>query len=337
MAWCFAIASALHFLGFGIEIGALLAGISLAGLEFSRDIEARIRPLRDFFLILFFIFLGTTLSLDALGAAIVPGIIFSLFILIGNPLILMIILRVFGYHPRTGFLVGVTMAQISEFSFILLASAAVAGFVEESILPLTTVVALVTIAVSTYLIKYNEQLYDAIEWIFRPLEVKREKGRKRLEKAPEVIMLGYHGIGETILPTIKKMADEYLIVDFDPLAIKQLEQMNIPHLYGDAGNEETLKHIRADKAKIVISTIPDDAISRDVIELLKKKKRSRAAIIVTVKTPEQAAAMYKAGANFVIVPSILGGEHFAGLLEKKKTRKASWTTEGKKQKKAFGV
>lgn len=337
MAWCFAVASALHYLGFGIEIGALLAGISLAGLEFSRDIEARIRPLRDFFLILFFIFLGTTLSVDAISDALVPGLIFSVFILIGNPLILVFILRAFGYHPRTGMLVGVTMAQISEFSFILLSSAAVAGFVDESILPLTTVVALVTIGVSTYLIKYNEQLYEKVEWLFRPLEVKREKGKKRLEKAPEVIMLGYHRIGETILPTLRKLGDDYLVVDFDPFAISQLERMNIPHLYGDAGNQETLAHIRADKAKIVISTIPDDAISRDIIEFLKKKKRSRATIIVTVKTPDQAAAMYKAGANFVIVPSVLGGEHFAGLLEKKKTRKASWTVAAKKQKKAFGV
>lgn len=337
VSWCFVLASSLHFLGFGIEIGALLAGISIAGLEFSREIEFRVRPLRDFFLIIFFIFLGTTLSLDALQAALVPGLVFSAFILIGNPIIFLLVLRAMGYHPRTGFLVGVTMAQISEFSFIFLASAAAAGLVSEEILPLTTVVALITIAASTYIIKYNEQIYERIEFLFRPLEGVGDIHEHRLPKAPEIVMFGYHRIGKTILPTLKKLKQEYLVVDIDPAAIKHMQENNIPHVYGDAGNQELLKELRAEKAKIIISTIPDDAISRDIIAYLRKTKRSKPTIIVTVKTSEQALELYEAGANFVIVPNILGGEYFAELLKRKKVRKSSWTVAAKKQKKAFGV
>jgi Kef-type K+ transport system membrane component KefB len=336
LSWCFAIASVLHLLGFGIEIGALLAGIALAGSNFAREIESKIRPLRDFFLIIFFIVLGTNLDISHIGSVIIPGLVLSAFILIGNPFIVMLILRLFGYHPRTGFLVGVTMAQVSEFSFILLAGGIAAGIIESDVLPLATIVALITIAISSYLIKYNESLYERIEFLFRWLDVGHEKGRKRLPKAPEVLILGFHRIGESILPTLKKMDQEYLIVDFDPVVISALERDGIPHQYGDAGNEDFLSHVRAEKSKIIISTIPDKSISKDVIRFL-KKKRSRATVIVTVKTAKEAAEMYDLGANFVIIPNILGGEYFAELLSKKKSRKASWSIAAKKHKHILAV
>ncbi len=336
LSWCFAVASGLHFLGFGIEIGALLAGISLAGLAFHREVEAKVRPLRDFFLILFFIYLGTTLSLSSVAASLPMGIAFSAFILIGNPIILLIILRAFGYHPRTGFLVGVTMAQISEFSFIFLAAGVTAGFVDSSILPLTTIVALITIAISTYMINYNEAIYDKMEFLFYPLELAGKEKRTKVEHAPEVIMFGYHRLGERILPAVKSLKKDYLVVDIDPKAIEQLKQKRIPHMYGDAGNQDLLQAVQAHKAKIIISTIPDDAVSADIIEFLKGVKRTKATIIVTVKSADRAKEMYELGAHFVIVPTILGGEHFAELLKRRKDKKMVWTSAAKSQKKSFG-
>lgn len=336
VAWCFSLASALHLLGFGIEIGALLAGVSLAGLDFHREIASKIRPLRDFFLIIFFIVLGTTLSLDRLDNILIPSLILSAFILIGNPLIVILILRAFGYHPRTGFLVGVTMAQISEFSFIILAGGIGAGLVSPDLLALTTVVALITIAGSTYLIQYNEQIYELIEFAFKPFEMGTSRARTRLKKTSELILFGYHRIGEAVMPQIKKITDDYLVVDIDPAAIHELEEAGIPHVYGDAGDFETLVYLRAERADIVISTIPDASISKDIVSYL-KKKRSHATIIVTVKTGDEAAVLYAAGADFVIVPNVLGGEYFGHLLEKMKTRKTAWNSAAKRQKKAYGI
>lgn len=336
LAWCFAVASGLNFFGFGIEIGALLAGISLAGSEFHREIESKIRPLRDFFLIIFFIVLGTTLSVDSFMTVLPQALLFSSFILIGNPLIVIIILRLFGYHPRAGFMVGTTMAQISEFSFILFTAAIAAGLVPESILPMSTIVALVTIGVSTYLIKYNEQIYQKIEWVFSWMERGTIKRGKARVTAPHVALFGFEHLGEAILPAIKKMKKDYLVIDFDPVRIEAMKQRRIPAEYGDAGNEDFMAFIRLEKSKLVISTIPDFAVNMDLIAYL-KSKRSRAPIVVTAKKADQASQLYAAGATFVIIPNFLGGELFAQMLAKRGTKKTSWGTAAKHQRKSLGA
>jgi len=332
IAWCFALASGLTFLGFGIETGALLAGISLAGSGFHREIESRIKPLRDFFLILFFIVLGTQLSFDAFSSSVVQIIAFSSFILIGNPIIVIFVLRVFGYHPRTGFLVGVTMAQVSEFSFILLATGIASGLVQIQTLSIATMVAMITITISSYLIKYNEYLYERIEPIFRWLEQVPDKASERAERpVPCVLMFGYHNMGHSILPAIEKLKQGYLIVDFDPAVIDDLEAEARPHMYGDMANRDFLSYIGAEHAKLVVSTIPDMSANQDLIEYL-IMKRSKAAIVVTVKTANDAQKMYQLGATFVIVPSLMGGELFAQMLKQKQLKKSSWQASAKVQK-----
>ena len=334
LSWCFALASGLTFLGFSIEAGALLAGISLAGSQFHRESESKIRPLRDFFLILFFIVLGTQLTLSSFSAAIGPAVIVSAFILIGNPLILLAALRLFGYHPRTGFLVGVTMAQVSEFSFILLAGALAVGSIDESILPVATLVAMITIAISTYLIKYNEAIYEKLEFLFRWMDSVPEQKDKRGEPGPSVILFGLHNMGEAILPSVKSMKEDYLVVDFNPVVIDKLARTRIPHMYGDMGSRDFLQHVQAEKAKLIISTIPDMSANTDLIEYL-KMRRSRAAVVVTARNDDEALKMYEAGASFVIVPTIMGGEHFGHMLDGKKLSKSSWMKMAKRQKQAF--
>jgi Kef-type K+ transport system membrane component KefB len=336
IAWCFALASLLYLLGFGIEIGALLAGLTLASSEFQREIDSKIRPLRDFFLILFFIVLGTNLSIDSIGSALVPGVLFSLFVLIGNPLIVIIILRAFGYHPRTGFLVGVTMAQISEFSFIVLAGGIAAGLIDESVLPLATVVALITITASTYMIKYNHAMYQRMEFLFKWLENGRERQGSRKKKAPDTIVFGYHRIGEALLETVQSMKGEYLYADFDPAVIQKLGEMDIPHIYGDAGNEDFLQYLRVERSKLVISTIPDMAVNHDILEYLTMRK-FKGTVIVTAKRTQEAGELYALGADYVIVPNVLSGVLFADLLKSKKNRKSSWGVVARRDKKIIGI
>jgi Kef-type K+ transport system membrane component KefB len=336
LAWCFAVASGLHLIGFGIEIGALLAGISLAGTGFEREIGARVKSLRDFFLVIFFIVLGTNLSPASFSVAFLPALIFSAFVLVGNPLIVVMILRACGHHPRTGFLVGTTMAQVSEFAFIILAAAAGVGLVDVSVVPMVTLVAVFTIGVSSYLIKYNEALYEWLSRIFGWLDQSKEARRKSSAAVPEILLLGYHRMGESILPAVQAMRQSYLVVDVDPLAVQELNDLQVPTLYGDAGDEELLESVDAARSKLIISTIPDANISADILEFIAHHDSS-AAVVVTVKTAEEAARMYSLGATFVIVPSILGGKLFADLLKKKKTKKSQWGTLAKEQKLTLGL
>jgi hypothetical protein len=165
----FAIAQAAIFaaigdlVGLGKEVGGLLAGVSLASTPYRETIAARLAPLRDFLLLFFFIALGATLDLSLLGAHVTGAIVFSLFVLIGNPLIVLAIMGAMGYRKRTGFLAGLTVAQISEFSLIFVAMGVSLGHVGQDALGLVTMVGLVTIAASTYMITYSHQLYALFE------------------------------------------------------------------------------------------------------------------------------------------------------------------------------
>ncbi len=332
IAWCFALASGLTFFGFGIEIGALLAGIALAGTGFRREIESRIRPLRDFFLILFFIYLGTQLPIDTIMSSLPIALALSVFILIGNPLIVIFVLRIFKYHPRTGFLSGVTMAQVSEFSFILLTAAIAADLVGMETLSIATIVAMITITISSYVIKYNEEIYEKIEPLFKWLEhVPDTKEHERRKTTPSIILFGCHGMGQSILESIQKTKYEYLVVDLDPSVIDDLQQDQVPHMYGDMANRDFLHYIVSEKAKLIISTIPDVSANRDMMEYLKSKK-SKASVIVTAKNTYDAKKMYKAGATYVIVPGLMSGELFSQMLSSKKLKKTSWMASAKRHK-----
>lgn len=325
VAWCFLIAGILVLLGFGMEIGALIAGVSLSGSVFQREINARIRPLRDFFLIIFFIVLGTQLGLEAFATIIIPGLIFSAFVLIGNPLIVLGMMRAFGYHPRTGFLSGTTVAQISEFSFILIAAGITAGHLDNERMALVTFVGLFTIAVSSYLINYNEGIYEFLRPVLRRLEPKFTLSieHKKSSISDHIIVFGYHPIGEVLLQSIKSLRQSYLIVDFDPHIVQRLSELGEPHIYGDAGDEILLEQIQADKAKMLISTIPDLLISTNLLVYLKSKNYHGVAI-VSVHTQEEAKMCYDLGANYVIIPNYLSAQKFSELLKHNRVQKRAW-------------
>ncbi|MCE8442615.1 cation:proton antiporter domain-containing protein, partial [Rhodovulum sulfidophilum] len=156
-------AALADFVGLGMEVGGLLAGVALASTPYRETIAARLAPLRDFLLLFFFIALGAALDLSLLGAHVPGAILFSLFVLIGNPLIVLAIMGAMGYRKRTGFLAGLTVAQISEFSLIFVAMGVSLGHVAPEALGLVTMVGLVTIAASTYMITYSHRLYDLCE------------------------------------------------------------------------------------------------------------------------------------------------------------------------------
>lgn len=325
IGWCFAIALILSRLGFGIELGALIAGITLSGSFYQREITTRIRPLRDFFLILFFIVLGTQFHLAGLQSLFVPILCFTAFILIGNPLIVMVVMRLLGYHPRTGFLAGTTVAQISEFSFIIIGAGIVSGHLSEDMIGLVTAVGILTIAGSSFLIEHNERIFEMIRPAFRWLEPKHvlDVEMKKAHKPVHTLLFGFHRTGSALLETIQKMKKSFSVIDFDPQVIYELAECGISGIYGDAGDENFLEDVQTDKAKLIISTIPDVAISSTILTFLQSKKY-KGTVIVSARRHEEAERCYQLGATYVIVPSILSGKKMSELLEKTKMNKSIW-------------
>ncbi len=261
IGWAALLAALGHYLGFGKELGGLLAGVSLASTPFREAISARLASLRDFLLLFFFIALGSSLDLSALGASVAPALVFSLFVLIGNPLIVLVIMSAMGYRKRTGFLAGLTVAQISEFSLIFMAMGAGLGHVSGDALGLVTLVGLITIAASTYMITYSHILYDRLEPVLRIFE--RRVPTRETQEAPvsvrpyDVIIFGVGRYGSAIADALTNAGQRVLAVDFNPRVLRHEQAAHIDTVYGDATDPEFIAHLPVQSARWVISALPD--------------------------------------------------------------------------------
>ncbi|MBI5465967.1 MAG: cation:proton antiporter [Candidatus Kerfeldbacteria bacterium] len=316
LAWCFILALLAVGLGFSIEIGSFLAGLALASLPYHLEIIGRVRSLRDFFVTIFFVMLGSQLTLTA--AAQTPVIVLSLFVLIGQPLIVMTIMGLWGYRKRTGFLVGLTMAQVSEFSLILMALGLKLGHVSAADVSLVTLVGIITITISSYLITYGEKLY---RWctpflsVFERAQGTAEHGwSEPTTISGHVVLFGYHRLGEKIVATLEKLGQQVLIVDFNPSVIKHLAARGKLCLYGDMSDLEIQDKCGLARSTMIISTVPD---SNDNLALLADVRRHKLNIPVylTATTWHDTKELYAAGADYVIFPHYLSAEHFSTMLQ----------------------
>ncbi len=275
ISWAMLGATAGYLLGFSQEVGAFLAGISLASTHYRELIGARLVSLRDFLLLFFFINLGASLELSTLDAQVWDALLFSLFVLIGNPIIVMAIMGYMGYRKRTGFLAGLTVAQISEFSLILAALGLSLGHLDQDTVGLITLVGLITISVSTYMILYSQSLYQILSPYLSVFERKvayREEAldRQQQNHSTDIIVFGLGRFGMVIAQTLQKQGVHVLAVDFNPALIKQSARHGVPTRYGDAEDAEFIRSLPLDEAKWVLGTMRDHNVNLVLFKSLKE-------------------------------------------------------------------
>ena len=335
ITWCLSISALFDYLGFSLEVGALLAGVALASTQYQAEISSRIRPLRDFFIVMFFILLGSQMippiegieaagfgeKLSMIGEAFspifVPALLLSLFVLIGNPLIVLLLMSFLGYSSKTGFLAGLTVAQISEFGLILAMLGKEAGFLTTQEVSLITLVGIITITGSTYMILNGNYIYSLFSPLLRKLDNKKLKDsiESKIKKQHyEIIIFGYDRIGYSLLDTIQKLNRSYIIVDHDPEVIKKLKRHNINCAYGDASNIEFIDEFNYDETSLFVSTIPHYQTNVLLFSTLKEHNKG-ATVILTANFIDDALSLYSKGADYVILPHFLGGQYASTLIE----------------------
>lgn len=318
IAWCFAIASMVHLVGFSVEIGAVIAGVTLGASPFQREIMSRVRPLRDFFIVVFFLVLGSQMQFGNFREALGPAALLSLFILFVQPAILYGVLRSLRYTRRNAVLIGLTAAQVSEFGFILMFQAKKMGYVDDGVLSIFTATALITIVISSYLITYNEAVYryffqPVFSRLFGPDLVQNER---RVEEAYDVWVFGYHRIGETVCDALTKLGKRVAVVDFHPPAIARAKAKGLPGFFGDAADVEFLDMLPLGRAKLIISTLP--AVDDELTLLSHVRRQSKRVLVVAnAVLPEERAVLYRAGANYAMTPHLLGGVWIAHILKER--------------------
>jgi len=304
--------------GFSIAIGAFIAGVSIANLPYNVEIIGKVKPLKDFFATIFFVSLGLELLLGEMHTILFPLIIFTLFVIIFKPFITMFICSLFNYKKRVSFLTSISLAQVSEFSLIIVAQGLILGHISQELFSLTILLAIITITLTSYFIQFDNNLYMNFSGFLQLFEKIGTK-TKKMEYLPEdkdieIILCGYNRIGYSIVKTVQKMKKSLLIVDFNPDVVKRLIARKIPCIYGDVGDSEILERIGLNKARMIISTVPEE---KDNLLLIKKTKEvnKKGLIFVTANQVDEALTLYDAGADYVILPHFLGGEHVSILLE----------------------
>lgn len=281
--------------------------------------SARLDGLRDFLPLFFFVDLGAMLDFTTLDAELGAALVLTLFVLIGNPLIVMAIMGFMGYRRRTGFLAGLTVAQISEFSIVFVAMGITLGHIGQDALGLTTLVGIMTITLSTYMILHSQALFERLApWlaVFERRRPQREEAMERLagpKPDPQVIVFGLGRYGKRMLLQLHAHDVHALGVDFDPETVDELPRRGIPVRFGDAEDPDFADALLWRQAGWVVMTLPDRTVNRALLRAL-KSAGFQGRIAGVVSDELQAQALHEAGAERIINPFKDAADHAAEAL-----------------------
>lgn len=313
---CMILGTVFHYFWLGIEFWTLIAGITLSNSNFKYEITSKVKSLRDFFIVMYFVLLGSQVNFTGWVQIIPMIIIFTLFVLIVKPIITMIIFGFMGHTKKNNFLAGSALGQVSEFSFLLIGMGITLGHIHDSTLISTvTIVGLISIAASSYFILYGDKLYHLLKPALKYLPGNRnEESIKLNQQRYEVMIMGYGKFGSNLYDTLHRTHKNILVIDERPAIIKHLKSKEIPCIYGDVGDIEFLKGLDTRGTKMIISTIKK---FEDNMVLLKAIKADSPHIIVIVISNhvQESIKLYEEWADDVIMPHYIWAYHTSLMLE----------------------
>ncbi len=324
LAVCFLFSIVFYEVGFSIAIGAFIAGITLGNLKYNVEIAGKIKSLKDFFSLLFFVSLGMGISLGVIKTLWLPIVMLLLLVIVVKPIITMTICSLFRYTKKPAFLTANALAQVGEFSLIIAAQGFQLGHISQDLFSVVTVIMLASITTTTYFMEYEDKLYKFLQRPLHFFDRFTTEGLEYLptENKPSIILCGYNRIGYSIAQGLEDSKKRLLIIDYNPEVINHVIKEGYHCVYGDVTDEEVVERMNLKECTMVISTVP--ALSDNIFLIRKVRSQNRKAhIIVTASEVDEALRLYKEGADYVILPHFLGGEHVSGLIAdvRKKTLK----------------
>lgn len=315
----FLFAILFNYLGFSVAIGAFIAGVALANIPYNVEIIAKVKALRNFFATIFFVSLGMQLVLGQIKAMVWPIVIFTVFVVAAKPLLTMIVVSFFGYKKKPSYQVSASLGQVSEFSLIIVTQGLILGHISDRIFTIAIMLAMITISVTSYFMKFEERIYSKIANSLTIFERVMKTHGHELEYVPEkkkidVVLCGYNRIGYSILKTLNQLNKEILVIDYNPEVIRDLIKARKNCIYGDVGDPEIWDRVDLKNVVLLVSTVPD---LKDNILIIRKVKETnkKAVIYVTANEIDEALQLYDEGADYVILAHFLGGEHVSILIE----------------------
>lgn len=318
VAWAVALAALSDWMGFSTEVGAFLGGVALATTSYREAIGARLVSLRDFLLLFFFVELGASLDFNDAGSQIGRAVVLSLFVLLVKPLVILVVMGLQGYRRRTSFLTGLVGAQISEFSLILIALGFSLGQITSSTVGLVTLVGVITIGSSTYMILYSQRLY---EWAAPRLglferSTTRPDDADELTEPPEVVLYGLGRYGSMVARELCDAGVRFIAVESDPQMVTRWNDRapaTMTVVYGDAEDIEFVETLPLDSVRWVVSTVANTAVNLTLLKAMQLRGHT-GQVALTAHTDDEASVLDAAGADVVLQPFTDAADHVLAIL-----------------------
>jgi len=312
-----------------LEMGGLIAGVSIASFPYHVEIAAKISSLRDFFITLFFVALGLQIPVPTVEVLTLTGAIIG-FVLVSRILVMFPVLYAFKYGNRGSLIPALNLSQVSEFSLVLVSLGVSYNHVRPEILSAFVLALVATALLSSFMIPAGHSIYRAFNPLlekigFRDAVIHGEKDNVvELNAHPRVVLLGFYREASSLLQEmIRRHSDRALkqvfVVDFNPEAHQVLTNLGVACKYGDISHPDTLMHLDLEHARVLVCTIPDHQLKgTSNLNLLRSLKglAPKAKIVVTAETFASAQDMYDEGAAYVFLPRSLAAEHLADVIEK---------------------
>src|SRR3989344_2691958 len=315
---CFLFAWISPLLGYSTTIGAFIAGVTLANTEYKNDILSRLKPLIIFFNLLFFVGLGFQITTNFTIQIISLLILFFVLCFLVKPVLIYLTLKQRGYDLKTSCLVSLNLTQFSEFGIIITSAGIASGLVGAEIGAVAIILVVLSLLVSSYLIKYDQQLFKYLEKYLHRMDhlfsKKEVGGDSPHAQGSQIIFFGYYDLGKEFFSKLEGLGKKTLVIENDRANIHLLKQEGIPYLYGSVSNPYFLDHLDLHEAEIVVSSVINVDESKTIIKTVKGKS-PKALIIVTAKGLKSSLELYDAGADYVIYPSYLNEQNVSVLLE----------------------
>jgi Kef-type K+ transport system membrane component KefB len=329
VAWCFLVSGAADLVGLSREMGALIAGVGMSTFPYNVDVIAKVINIRDFFVTLFFVALGMQIPQPSLSV-VTAALGMSIFVLVSRLLSIFPVLYALGNGLRASLIPSINLAQMSEFSLVIASLGLALNHISSQLVGVLTFVFAITSVVSTYLIAYNHEIQVWLSSLLRQFgfTMVKDAAAEAIEEESEssTVFLGCFREGSSILYEMEsrlsetngdRVIDQILVIDFNPVVLRELNRRGIKCIYGDVANMDTLQQARVQSAKIVVCTI-SDAILRGTtnLRLLRQARRlcPEAQIVVAADTIASAVELYEQGGDFVYIARLHSAGHMADLI-----------------------
>jgi Kef-type K+ transport system membrane component KefB len=328
LAWCFLVSGVASALGLSREMGALIAGVGMSTFPYNLDVIAKVVNIRDFFVTLFFVALGMQIPMPT-TATLLVAIAASAFLVATRFVSIFPILLVTKLGLRASLLPGINLAQMSEFSLVILALGLSLGHVSAPTVAVMTLVFSITSVLSTYMIASNHELQALLGRGLGRMGIRNREESAAAEegkgKDAAVVLLGFYRDASSLLhqfemeakPEEDSVLQEMLIIDFNPQVLEELKRRGIRCLYGDIASMETLHHASISRARLVVCTLTDSVLKGTSNLRMLKQLRAycpAAGLVMASETIAGSLELYAAGADFVFIPRMHSAHRMAEVL-----------------------